>query len=87
MLFLVISTKAEYRVYQMAVKATNPFSLDQKTHVITTTLNPRAYVAYHGGSLTLQVDLLRTWMCLGNTANKNLCGPPITGGEVNEAVN
>jgi hypothetical protein len=76
--FMVMSTQAEYRVYQYNVKARNPFSMDQKSHVVTSTLDPQSYLAYHGGDETLKIDMLRSWMCYGDTSNKQVCSPPIS---------
>ena len=64
---------AEYRVYQYYTHSivqnltANPYEL------ITSTLNPIAYKAYHGGPDTLEVNLLRSWVCKGNTARKEIC--------------
>ncbi|MCF8058456.1 MAG: hypothetical protein K9K67_04115 [Bacteriovoracaceae bacterium] len=79
--------KAEYRVYQFSVKARNPFSMDQKTHVVTSTLDPQSYVAYHGGETTLKIDLVRSWMCFGDTSNKQVCKPPIARAGASKAIN
>ena len=76
---------AEYRVYQFTVKARSPYSIDQKTHLVTSTLDPQSYKAYHGGSETLSIDLVRTWMCRGNTSHQELCTPPLVkAGQVTE---
>lgn len=78
---------AEYRVYQFAVKAKNPYSMDTKSHVVTSTLDPEAYVSYHGGGETLRIDLIRSWMCYGDTSNRQVCKPPIAMGNQNEGAN
>lgn len=67
---------AEYRAYQYYVKATHPYALDQKSYLVISTLNPIAYQAYHGGRVSLNVDLIRSWMCFGSTAGKRPCLPP-----------
>jgi hemolysin-activating ACP:hemolysin acyltransferase len=67
---------AEYRVYQYYVKSTLPSLKDQQAKLVTSSLNPVSYVAYHGGSDVIQVDLLRSWMCYGHTGNKEICSPP-----------
>ncbi len=77
--FLIIlshSAGAEYRVYQYVVKARNPFSIDQKSFMVTSTLDPQSYLAYHGGRSTLMIDLIRTWMCKGNTSRQEYCESP-----------
>ncbi len=80
-------THAEYRVFQFTVKATNPYSMDQKTHLVTSTLDPQSYKAYHGGNETLSIDLLRTWMCRGNTSGQELCAPPLVKADTVTGVN
>ena len=69
---------AEYRVYQYVVK--NKVSSSQEkvdSAIKVSTLNPRAYLAYNGGSDLINVELLRTWMCPGRTAGfKKLCDSP-----------
>lgn len=77
-LMIMNGTHAEYRVYQYTVKARNPFSMDQKSHVVTSTLDPQSYLAYHGGANTLKIDMVRSWMCYGDTSNKEVCLPPIS---------
>ena len=67
---------AEYRVYQYVIKAQNPFSINQKAYMVTSTLDPQSYLAYHGGTSTLKLDLLRTWMCKGNTSGQEYCESP-----------
>lgn len=78
---------AEYRVFQFTVKAKNPYSMDQKTHLVTSTLDPQSYKAYHGGGETLAIDLLRTWMCRGNTAGQEVCSPPLVKADTVTEVN
>lgn len=74
---IMTTTQAEYRVYQYTVKARNPFSMDVGAHVVTSTLDPQSYLAYHGGMETLKIDMVRSWMCYGDTSNKQVCSPPI----------
>ena len=80
-------THAEYRVYQYTVKARNPFSMDQKSHVVTSTLDPQSYLAYHGGSESHKIDLVRSWMCRGDTSNQAVCRPPIARATASEGSN
>lgn len=67
---------AEYRVYQYIVKNKVPIVDSPKSHLVTSTLDPVSYLSYHGGSTLLTVDLLRTWMCPGHTAKKDVCDGP-----------
>lgn len=50
----------------------------------TSTLNPIAYVAYHGGQESVEVNLLRSWQCMGNTSHKVVCSMS-EGRELDEA--
>ena len=76
--FILLSKSyAEYRVYQYTVTAKNPYSMDTSGHVVTSTRDPESYISYHGGQETLKIDLVRSWMCYGDTSNKDLCSPPI----------
>lgn len=68
---------AEYRVYQYYVRAKYPMTQDQQAYLATSTLDPVSYTAYHGGGESIEVDLLRTWICLGNTSRAQYCPAPI----------
>lgn len=70
------SALAEYRVYQYVIKARNPFSINQKAYITTSTLDPQSYLSYHGGASTLKIDLLRSWKCKGDTSHKEFCESP-----------
>lgn len=50
---------------------------DQQSYLTTSTLDPVSYMAYHGGSESIEVDLLRSWICLGNTAKEQFCPAPL----------
>ena len=41
--------------------------------LVTSTLNPLAYIAYHGGKESVEVNLLRSWQCMGDTSNSPVC--------------
>ncbi len=72
-----MAAKAEYRVYQYVVKSKLKAPHAEQGYVVTSTLDPVSYVAYHGGDTSIKVDLLRTWMCKGYTgAGKALCESP-----------
>jgi len=78
LLFLSFSKVfCEYRVYQYQVQSRTPSSTEVGPYLITSTLNPLSYQAYHGGFDSLKVDLLRTWMCYGDTSKKEYCRPPL----------
>ena len=72
-----ISSLAEYRVYQYYVRSTVPSVRDKKSYMITSTLDPVAYQAYHGGVASLRVDLLHSWMCFGSTSQRPICPSPL----------
>lgn len=63
----------EYRVYQYYVRTKiqniNPVGAE----LVTSTLNPVSYIAYHGGSESIEVNLLRSWQCMGNTSKLPVC--------------
>ena len=62
------NVQAEYRVYQYLIKSKNSLAQNHKT--ITSSLNPVAYLAYHGGNTAIDLEFIRTWICPGNTSNK-----------------
>jgi len=76
LIFISTSASAEYRVYQYVVKARSSFSINQKSYMVTSTLDPQSYLSYHGGNSTLKIDLIRTWMCKGNTSRREYCESP-----------
>lgn len=71
-LFILTCTNcfAEYRVYQYLVKSNSNLPQDPDPYIVTSTLFPSAYLAYHGGPTALKIDLLKSWMCPGYTAFK-----------------
>lgn len=83
MLF-ISSANAEYRVYQYYIKPKTLNLNGESARIVTSTLDPIAYAAYHGGNLTLEVNLLRTWQCMGNTSKNYYCS--ITDGSELEEI-
>ncbi len=68
---------AEYRVYQYIIKDKVQKVSKSKPNLIVSTLDPTTYQAYNGGSNLVAVDLLRTWICPGNTGQlKETCESP-----------
>ena len=68
---------AEYRVYQYVVTNNIDHIDSPKNNIITSSLDPTSYMAYNGGSTVLSIDLLRTWICPGNTGQrKDTCESP-----------
>lgn len=64
-------SKGEYRVYQYLIQNKN--NLEQQPYLDQSTLDPVSYQSYHGGSKSIEIGLLRSWICRGNTSfPKNL---------------
>lgn len=77
MAILTVPAQAEYRVYQYMVRSKYQMPQDKNSYVVTSTLDPQSYLAYHGGEQSLDVNLLRTWKCEGHTGlGKQLCTGP-----------
>lgn len=68
-------SKGEYRIYQYLIQNKN--SPEQPPYIIQSTLDPISYQAYHGGLKTIEIGLLRSWICRGNTAYLKTCDPPL----------
>jgi hypothetical protein len=68
-LFLMTSISplafGEYRVYQYYVRAKVAGLNSTSAQLVTSTLDPISYKAYHGGKDSVEVSLLRSWMCMG----------------------
>ncbi len=77
-LFLLsFAASAEYRVYQYYVRSRLLSAEHSKPYLVTSSLDPVSYVAYHGGDSSIKVDMLRTWMCPGNTSSfQEYCANP-----------
>lgn len=75
----------EYRVYQYYVRSKIQNITSVPSEVVTSTLNPLAYIAYHGGHESIEVNLLRSWQCMGNTSRQPLCAIS-DGKELTEAL-
>jgi len=63
----------EYRVYQYYVRSKLQNINPVNASLVTSTLNPTSYVAYHGGKLSIEVNLLRSWVCMGDTSKQSIC--------------
>jgi len=63
----------EYRVYQYYIRSKVQNINPPNAQVVTSTLNPTSYAAYNGGKLSVEVNLLRSWVCMGNTSHKDVC--------------
>ena len=75
---LPMQAQAEYRVYQYFVKSKFNLPQDKEGHLVTSTLDPVSYMAYHGGRQSIEIDLLRTWVCKGHTGYfKKFCDSPL----------
>lgn len=78
--FIFTSVKAEYRAYQYLVKNRSDTQSAQP-QIVVSTLDPKSYVSYFGGSTIIGVELLRSWQCFGNTSKKDICSPPQIAGD------
>ena len=63
----------EYRVYQYYVRSKIEGITIVAAELVTSTLDPTAYVAYHGGNESVEVNLLRSWQCMGDTSKAQIC--------------
>jgi len=63
----------EYRVYQYYVRSKTKNINPPNAQIVTSTLNPTSYAAYNGGKLSIEVNLLRSWVCMGNTSHQDVC--------------
>lgn len=64
---------AEYRVYQYYTHSKIQNLTNAPYEIVTSTLDPKSYMAYHGGKESLELNLLRSWMCVGNTSKQEVC--------------
>lgn len=75
-LFILLNTQqvfSEYRVYQYYVRPKILNLTIVSAELVTSTLDPISYVAYHGGEESVEVNLLRSWQCMGNTSKAQFC--------------
>ena len=72
-LFFSSQAFSEYRVYQYYVRSKVQNLTKVDAELVTSTLNPVAYIAYHGGSDSIEVNLLRSWQCMGDTSKNPVC--------------
>ena len=81
LLALPCSLGAEYRIYQYYVSSPTTVleGPNALSPIITSSLDPVSYTAFHGGSRHIRLDLLRTWICPGDTARKPYCPGPYPG--------
>jgi len=75
-LFMILNSSqafCEYRVYQYYVRPKLQNIVQVSAELVTSTLDPISYVAYHGGRESIEVNLLRSWQCFGNTSKEPVC--------------
>jgi len=75
-LLIISAVQAEYRVYQYVMKNKLETNDLKEGTLISSTLNPRAFLAYNGGHSLISIDILRTWICPGNTSKQDICPSP-----------
>ncbi|WP_185902993.1 hypothetical protein [Bacteriovorax stolpii] len=75
LLLALLSSQAfgEYRVYQYYVRSKLKNINPTNAQLVTSTMNPTAYAVYHGGKDSIEVSLLRSWVCMGDTSKKSIC--------------
>lgn len=71
--FFSLNLFAEYRVYQYYAHSKIQNLTNAPYEIITSTLDPKSYLAYHGGAESIELNLLRSWMCVGNTSKQEVC--------------
>ena len=71
--FIILNAHAEYRVYQYYVRSKVLNLVPTTPTLVTSNLDPKSYVAYHGGRDSIEVSLLRSWMCFGHTGKGPYC--------------
>jgi hypothetical protein len=71
--FTISPAFGEYRVYQYYIRPLVSNINPTNAQVVTSTLNPTSYAAYHGGKLSVEVNLLRSWVCMGDTSKQSVC--------------
>lgn len=81
LLFLIptlftLSASAEYRAYQYYVTSKYKTPYDTGSYLVTSSLDPVSYISYNGGQDSISIELLKTWMCKGNTAHQEVCPSP-----------
>ena len=75
---LPLTVMAEYRAYQYIIKSkVHSESAEHETSskIVNSTLNPVSFIAYNGGTQVIEIDLVNSWMCPGNTSKKKICKP------------
>jgi predicted PP-loop superfamily ATPase len=72
-ILLIEKSFAEYRVYQYYVKNKIKNVVNLPSELVTSTLDPKSYVAYSGGRDSIEVKLLRSWLCFGDTSKQPVC--------------
>lgn len=65
-----------YRVYKLRVVSFNERNRPNTQNAVLTTLDPNQYQFYHSGFGRMEVKLVDTWYCPGDTSNKNFCKKP-----------
>ena len=70
------SAWASYRVYQLRLRHYDQIGKKKIDRVVLSFMDPRQYEAFHGGPATLQVDMVDTWYCPGDTSQKKYCKKP-----------
>lgn len=70
-------SEAAFRVYQLKVSYYDPQIKKNVTKSVQSSLDHLQYEHYHSGYGRMQVTLVDTWYCPGDTARKRYCKKPI----------
>jgi len=65
-----------YRVYKLRVVSYNERNRPSTQSAVLTTLDPNQYQNYHSGYGRMEVQLVDTWYCPGDTSFKRYCSKP-----------
>ncbi len=71
-LFLFVAAQAEYRAFELVI--TNNVTGHER--IVLSSLDPDQYRGYHPLDANETINYRDTWMCKGNTAEKNICAKP-----------
>lgn len=74
-IFSVVA-EGSYRVYQLRLRHYDQVGKKKINRVLLTSMDPMQYQSFHKGPLAMQVEMLDTWYCPGDTSLKKYCNKP-----------
>ena len=72
LMFFINLAFSEYRAFELVIENQQT----QQRRIVVSTLDPLQYPDYYPVSPNEIVMYQDTWMCYGNTSNKNICPNP-----------